>query len=139
TEAGADHLAIARHVEAHALVGVLLAALDPRLPCRRMHRLLPDSRRRLVTAGALGVADVIGAPRLARRGRRRALEVDRRDRGVQLPHLAGDLLVARQAAPERDQSIREVAARGRGPGRLQVAPLGEQRLALAPLAVDERA
>src|SRR6185503_13753923 len=103
---------------ADALVVVLLAAFDQRVPRRRVDGLLPERRRGLVTAGALGVADVVRTVRLGRRGRLGALEVDRRDLRVELAHLPGDLLVARQAATQRDQPVREVASLcGRGPRR----------------------
>ena len=58
---------------------------------------------------------------------------------VELAHRARDLLVARQGAAQRDQPVREVASgRGRRPRRVQPAALGEQGVALAPLAGDER-
>src|SRR5262245_54634397 len=136
-EAGAADLAVAGDVTADALVVVLLAALDQRAPRVSVHGLLPERRRALVAAGALGVADEERTPRLGRRRRLRALQVDRRDLRVELAHLAGDLLVARQAPAQRDQPVREVVSlRGRRPGRIQLAALREQALAFAPLAGD---
>ena len=127
-EARAADLAVAGDVAADALVVVLLADLDQRLPGLRVHGLLPERQRLLVAGAALRVADEVGAPRLARRRRRCVPQVDRGDLPVEMAHLGRDLLVARQAAAQRDQPVGEVAAGGRrGPGALEALPLVVER------------
>src|SRR5205814_1366781 len=131
--------AVTGDVAADALVVVLLAVRDQRLPCRGVDGLLPERGRRFVAGRALGVADVVGAAGFPRRRGRRALEVDRRDRRVQLAHLGGHFFVAWQAAPERDQSVREIRAAGWVPRRdQQLFSLRDQRRPFGTLARDER-
>src|ERR1043165_412134 len=97
-EAAAADLAVAGDVAADAFVVVLLAALDEGAPRRGVHGLLPERGRALVTGGALRVADEVRPARFGRRRRLGRLQVDGRDPRVELAHLRGDLLVARQGA-----------------------------------------
>ncbi len=109
-QAAAADLSVSGHVAAHAAVVVLLVHLDQRLPGAGVDRLLPEGQGLRVTGPALGVAHVRRAPRLGRDGRCRRLQVHRADLAVQLAHAGGGPRIARQAAAQRDQLVREVAA-----------------------------
>src|SRR5262245_22591736 len=137
-EAAPADLAVTGDVTAHALVVVLFAAVDQRLPGGRMHGLLPECGGGLVATGALVIAHVVRPVGFGWRRRLRVLEIDRGDLRVQLAHPGRDFAVAGKTAAQRDQAVREIRTVGRLPRRAQLAALREQGGPFVALARDER-